>query len=107
MIDPYIRPLTFPPHIAMILDSFQNDQQRADWCVAKMEDCRREYFEGQLDSIAYVMSSTNKQFACLKTPEARRVAGRQRWSNSGIAKKIAEDEQMFARWAALYKQMTL
>lgn len=84
-----------------ILDSLPNDQERADWCTKRAGEARNKYLQGKQESIDYVVGYKGWRWRRFNRAE-RESIGVERWRTHVVAVGLANDEQMFTRWANMY-----
>jgi hypothetical protein len=86
------------------IDHFASDYDRAMFYRRHAESHRDEWMAGRRREIAYVMNRAKVGDARFKRmpPNELEVIGRWRWSRSAEAHRLANQEQMFRRWAHMY-----
>lgn len=88
-------------HLGHQLDQLPDDRARASRCRELAEGARNKYFQGQSETMADILLSSDSRYVGV-SPGARKRIGQQMWGSSTTAKDLASDEQMFSRWATMY-----
>lgn len=89
-------------HRGYQLDICENDEARYELCLKWMEEQRNRYYQGLRETQEDILNSRSDHFKPYSR-EARMLIGERRWSESQLAKGIVGQEQMYGRWAAVYK----
>lgn len=82
------------------LERLPTHWRRAEYCYDKMHKLRTKYYQKQREYEALAVVS-NDHTVKGQSVEARRLIGRQRWSNTVEAQEMIGLEQMWSRWASL------
>lgn len=85
-----------------ILDRLPNDEARYRMCVRWAEEARNKFYGERRLTIARIITSRSIQFRPY-SGAAREKIGERIWGESLRAKELIGLEQMYGRWASVYK----
>lgn len=85
----------------LIADRHPTPGDKREWCIARAEEARRRYAQGQVETILDVLQSDSDQFAGMDGGERTRVA-KMRWAATRVAKDLVNQDEMYTRWAGGY-----